>query len=101
MKPRYWFSAHLHCRYEAQVPHESLDGGYLVPEETKFLALGKPAPKQRFVEAIQIPLPDDNEITFEYDPLWCAVLKNTDHLTKISAGVNFYIFHDLLHRQIF
>uniref|UniRef100_A0A914PRT9 Lariat debranching enzyme C-terminal domain-containing protein n=1 Tax=Panagrolaimus davidi TaxID=227884 RepID=A0A914PRT9_9BILA len=85
LKPRYWFSAHLHCRYEAHVYHEHQDDINILPEETKFLALGKPAPRQRFVEAVQIPIADDAELKFEYDPLWCAVLRNTDHLLQLTS----------------
>uniref|UniRef100_A0AC34F6V8 Lariat debranching enzyme C-terminal domain-containing protein n=1 Tax=Panagrolaimus sp. ES5 TaxID=591445 RepID=A0AC34F6V8_9BILA len=85
LKPRYWFSAHLHCRYEAQVYHDHQEDINQLPEETKFLALGKPAKNQRFVEAVQIPIAEDAKLTFEYDPLWCAVLRNTDHLLQLTS----------------
>jgi len=88
LAPRYWFSAHLHCRYQAEVEHDPIeeDNQQRTPESTKFLALDKPLPKRRFLEALQIPVPDDvDEINFEYDPIWLTILKNTNHLTEITS----------------
>uniref|UniRef100_A0AC34RC38 Thiamine diphosphokinase n=1 Tax=Panagrolaimus sp. JU765 TaxID=591449 RepID=A0AC34RC38_9BILA len=85
IKPRYWFSAHLHCHYEAQVEHPPISGTDKKPENTKFLALDKPMPNRKFLEILQIPVPEGvDDILFEYDPLWLAVLKTTDHLTEVT-----------------
>ena len=35
MKPKYWFSAHMHCKFSALVPHPSSSSS------TRFLALDK------------------------------------------------------------
>lgn len=43
LKPRFWFSAHLHLRWEQDIKHQ--DG-----TTTTFLALDKPIPKRGFLD---------------------------------------------------
>lgn len=43
LKPKHWFSAHLHCRFTATVQHNE-------HQTTHFLALDKCLPKRRFLE---------------------------------------------------
>ena len=61
LRPRYWFSAHLHCKFAAKVEHEtSHEGGTTAQDagangtaasgETRFLALGKCVPNQEFLQ---------------------------------------------------
>jgi len=78
VKPDYWFAAHLHCKFAALVEHE--DG-----ERTKFLALDKCLPGRRFLQVLDIGKPVENEdICFQYDPAWLAILKNTKHLMSVE-----------------
>ncbi|KAG4206204.1 hypothetical protein ERO13_A03G000005v2 [Gossypium hirsutum] len=50
LRPLYWFSAHLHCKFTALVEHE--DGGRV----TKFLALDKCLPGRKFLQIFDIDL---------------------------------------------
>lgn len=47
LKPKYWFAAHLHCRFAASVQHNE-------HQTTEFLALDKCLPKRQFLEVFCI-----------------------------------------------
>ncbi|KAK2195553.1 bifunctional Metallo-dependent phosphatase-like/Lariat debranching enzyme [Babesia duncani] len=99
LKPRFWFSAHLHVKFEADVNHE--DGS-----TTHFLALDKPLGNRHFLEIMSIPLLLKNvvdssesrinvdinkELSIYYDREWCAILKaNGDRmpLNTFSSNVD-------------
>ena len=77
LKPRFWFSGHLHTKFAALVPHA--DGSI-----TRFLALDKPIPGRAFLQVLDIPRSStaasvstrtelESPFTFSYDPLWVAV----------------------------
>ncbi|KAL1146652.1 hypothetical protein V6Z11_A10G000200 [Gossypium hirsutum] len=50
LRPSYWFSAHLHCKFTALVEHE--EGGQV----TKFRALDKCLPGRKFLQVVDIDL---------------------------------------------
>ncbi|KAB2011133.1 hypothetical protein ES319_D10G294200v1 [Gossypium barbadense] len=56
LRPSYWFSAHLHCKFTALVEHE--EGGRV----TKFLALDKCLPGRKFFQV-------------QYDEEWLAITR--------------------------
>ncbi|CAH8460505.1 unnamed protein product [Heterobilharzia americana] len=52
LKPRYWFSAHLHCKFSAFVEHS--DSKTNKPRTTRFLALDKCLPNRHYLQFLDI-----------------------------------------------
>lgn len=84
LRPRYWYAAHMHCRFDATVPHDN-------NEQTKFVALDKCLPKRKFLDFLTIG--DDDESTaekpmpeIEYDLEWLTVLYLTNNLLNVSRN---------------
>lgn len=80
LKPSYWFSGHLHCKFEAVIPHQ--DG-----KDTKFMSGGKwqPDPTHSFVQFVEVNKKNPSQ-ELEYDLEWLTIL----HVTKHSMSVNPY-----------
>ncbi|XP_019088880.1 PREDICTED: lariat debranching enzyme-like [Camelina sativa] len=77
LKPRYWFSAHLHCKFAAAVQHGN-DG--LV---TKFLALDKCVPGKKFLQIIEVESePGPFEIL--YDEEWLAITRKFNSIFPLT-----------------
>ena len=85
VKPDYWFSAHLHCKFAAIVPHENTD------KVTRFLALDKCLPRRQFLQVLEIgpTLGEDDTPTLRYCPHWLAVLKSTNHLLSVERRARY------------
>eukprot|EP00096_Caligus_rogercresseyi_P006358 TRINITY_DN22734_c0_g1_i1.p1 TRINITY_DN22734_c0_g1~~TRINITY_DN22734_c0_g1_i1.p1 ORF type:complete len:491 (+),score=104.42 TRINITY_DN22734_c0_g1_i1:39-1511(+) len=80
LMPKYWFSAHLHAKFSALVPHEESD------KETKFLALDKCLPRRRFLQIIDLPSNDEGPLKISQDLAWLSILKSTNDLLSVSSG---------------
>nr|CAD2177492.1 unnamed protein product [Meloidogyne enterolobii] len=98
LKPLHWFAAHLHVRFTAVVHHnkddeekgtqtDEIKSSINSSRVTNFLALDKPMGndnRRRFLEYIDIPISEDSSMELCYDPIWLAILRTTDHLTKFT-----------------
>lgn len=71
IRPKNWFSAHLHSFFKASYPHA--DGS-----KTEFMALDKCLPNRKFLEIVEIP--DDGTRKLSYDPEWLEIVRASDSL---------------------
>lgn len=77
LKPSYWYSAHMHCRFDALVKHSET-------EQTKFVALDKCLPRRQFFDFIdigdEVKRTEDGQaiLDFQYDKEWLAILSTTN-----------------------
>lgn len=81
LKPTYWFSGHLHCKFAAVIPHGESD------QATKFLALDKCLPNRRFLQILEIDAKDESSSSsndLHYDLEWLTILHSTKHLTHVN-----------------
>ncbi|CAK5076425.1 unnamed protein product [Meloidogyne enterolobii] len=85
LKPLHWFAAHLHVRFTAVVHHnkddeekgtqtDEIKSSINSSRVTNFLALDKPMGNDNRHSSMELC----------YDPIWLAILRTTDHLTKFT-----------------
>ncbi|XP_020591193.1 lariat debranching enzyme [Phalaenopsis equestris] len=77
LKPPYWFSAHLHCRFPAIIQHG--ENGPI----TKFLALDKCLPGRRFLQIFEIKS-DPGPPEIQYDEEWLAITRKFNRFFPLS-----------------
>jgi hypothetical protein len=70
IRPKYWFSAHLHCFFNSQINVPSDDGNNNLIE---FRALDKPIPNRKFWDVFDFKCRTDTEIQkLELNPIKTA-----------------------------
>jgi lariat debranching enzyme len=85
LKPRFWFSAHLHVKFAAVVQHQpsvATTSSSSLSLSTRFLALDKVIPGRGFMQFLTIPVngisgEDFNNPCLRWDLDWLAVLSKT------------------------
>ncbi|KAG9445831.1 hypothetical protein H6P81_011959 [Aristolochia fimbriata] len=77
LKPPYWFSAHLHCKFPAVIQHG--EGGPI----TKFLALDKCIRGRNFMQILEIES-DSGPHEIQYDEEWLTITKNSHGLFPLT-----------------
>lgn len=101
LKPKYWFSAHLHCKFAAAFKHPLVNEDDHDKEQrvTNFLALDKCLPQRRFLQILRIPrrntgkphellddsegnITQENNTQLEYDLEWLTILHLTNSLNN-------------------
>lgn len=83
LQPKYWFAAHLHCKFAALVQHSE-------KKATKFLALDKCLPRRRFLQITDIPHDTNLKIELNYDLEWLTILNLTNDLLSVK-GMHTYM----------
>ncbi|XP_076459216.1 uncharacterized protein LOC143292634 [Babylonia areolata] len=82
LQPDYWFAAHLHVKYTAQVQHTR-------EKCTKFLSLDKCLPRRQFLQVLDFPDKEKGPVSISLDPEWLCLLQNTNHLMHLGRSTRF------------
>ncbi|XP_050366856.1 lariat debranching enzyme isoform X2 [Argentina anserina] len=87
LKPPYWFSAHLHCKFAARVQHGQ-DGPV-----TNFLALDKCLPGKKFLQVLDIDT-EPGPCEIQYDEEWLEITRRFNSIFPLTIkSANFGGLH--------
>lgn len=112
LKPKFWFSAHLHVKFSAVYPHtNSKDNSQTIKPssnsdnddsnnvlETRFLALDKVLPNRDFLQVLQFD--EKAPLKLCYDPQWLLIQQKTKQITNnynspFKSPLDVNLFKDL------
>ncbi|KAI6178093.1 DBR1 domain-containing protein [Aphelenchoides besseyi] len=82
IRPRHWFSAHLHVKFAATIEHKAVEK-LRTQSYTNFLALHKcdsRRPNKWYYEILTVDAPNPLSKELRYDPTWLAILRKTSQL---------------------
>ncbi|XP_031476540.1 lariat debranching enzyme isoform X1 [Nymphaea colorata] len=77
LRPPFWFSGHLHCKFSAIIQHG--EGG----TATKFLALDKCLPGRKFLQVIDIES-ECGPFELLYDEEWLAITRKCNSMFPLT-----------------
>jgi len=85
LRPRYWFSGHMHVKFSAVYPHNTTtnisSSHTSSSSHTRFLALDKPMPRRDFLQVLDIPLSNPALANvpkqFAFDEEWISILRQS------------------------
>ncbi|XP_042863744.1 lariat debranching enzyme-like [Penaeus japonicus] len=81
IRPKYWFSGHLHVKFPAVLRHK--EENTHKAKVTKFLALDKCLPRRDFLQVIEVQ--NTGPLELSYDAEWLAILRLTNHLLSVGT----------------
>lgn len=87
LKPKNWYAAHMHCRFDANVQHSET-------ESTRFVALDKCLPNRKCLDFVTINEDENDEQdtkereapVLQYDLEWLTVLHLTNNLLNVNRN---------------
>ncbi|EGC37717.1 hypothetical protein DICPUDRAFT_86844 [Dictyostelium purpureum] len=98
LKPKFWFSAHLHVKFAALYPHVNENDQELIKApnsdtddsnnvlNTRFLALDKVLPNRDFLQVLQFE--EKAPLKLCYDPQWLIIQSKTKHIKENYTSYN-------------
>ncbi|GAM24716.1 hypothetical protein SAMD00019534_078910 [Acytostelium subglobosum LB1] len=84
LRPKYWFSGHLHVKYAAVYPHAHRPEDGAEQLVTKFLALDKVLPGRDFIQVIDVV--QTGPLQLSYDPHWLGILNKCRQITNTHTS---------------